>query len=50
MLESLRETPLSEVEAAWQHEIAERVAAYDRGEIKTFAAEDVFTEARHIAR
>jgi putative addiction module component (TIGR02574 family) len=50
MLESLHEAPQSEIEAAWQHEIAERVAAYDRGEAQTYAAEDVFAEARHIAR
>jgi hypothetical protein len=50
MLESLRESPLSDVEAAWEHEISERVAAYDRGEAQTYAAEDVFAEARHIAR
>ena len=28
----------------------ERVAAYDRGELKTFSAEDVFAEARRLAR
>ena len=50
LLESLLETSLSEVEAAWQHEIEERVAAYDRGEAGTHAAEDVFAEARRISR
>lgn len=50
LLESLQETPLSEVEAAWQIEIEERVAAYDRGELTTHPAEDVFAEARHISR
>lgn len=50
MLESLHESPLSEVEAAWQHEIAERVAAYERGELETVPAEDVLSEARRIAR
>ena len=49
LLESLHE-PLSEVEAAWNLEIEARVAAYDRGEMQTFAAEDVFAEARRISR
>lgn len=49
MLESLR-SPLSEIEAAWAEEIEQRVAAFDRGEIPSYAAEDVFAEARHISR
>ncbi len=49
MLESLR-SPVSEFEAAWDREIAERVAAFDRGEAQTYAAEDVFAEARRRSR
>jgi putative addiction module component (TIGR02574 family) len=49
LLESLQESPLAEVEAAWAMEIERRVAAYQRGEVETFAAEDVFAEARRIA-
>jgi len=49
LLESLHEPPLSDIEAAWEAEIERRVAAYDRGEVETFAAEDVFAEARRIA-
>lgn len=49
MLESLR-SPLSEIEAAWAEEIEQRVAAFDRGEIPSYAAEDVFAEARRISR
>jgi putative addiction module component (TIGR02574 family) len=49
LLESLHEPPLAEVEAAWSAEIERRVAAYKRGEVQTFAAEDVFAEARRIA-
>ncbi|MEE2022816.1 addiction module protein [Alkalimonas mucilaginosa] len=49
MLESLSPT-LVEVEAAWAQEIAERVAAYDKGEMPVFAAEDVFAEAKRIIR
>jgi putative addiction module component (TIGR02574 family) len=50
LLESLQETPLSEVEAAWNREIEERIAAYDRGDLQAFAAEDVFAEARRKTR
>lgn len=49
LLESLHEPPLSQVEAAWAQEIERRIAAYERGEVETFAAEDVFAEARRIA-
>jgi len=49
MLESLR-PPLSEIEAAWAEEIERRVAAFDRGEIPSYSAEDVFAEAHRISR
>lgn len=49
LLDSLHEPPLSEIEAAWDAEISRRVAAFERGEVQTFAAEDVFAEARRIA-
>jgi len=49
LLESLHDSPLAEVEAAWAKEIERRVAAYERGEVQTYAAEDVFAEARRIA-
>jgi putative addiction module component (TIGR02574 family) len=49
LLESLQEPPLSEIEAAWDAEIVRRVEAYKKGQIETYAAEDVFAEARHIA-
>ena len=42
--------PLPEIEAAWDREIAERVAAYDRGEATVYAAEDVLAEARRLGR
>ena len=50
LLESLRDAPLAEIEKAWEAEIAERVAAYDRGELPTLSAESVFAEARRLAR
>ena len=49
MLESLH-APVSEVEAAWAREIEERVAVFDRGEAQTYAADDVFAEARRRSR
>lgn len=49
MLESLH-TPIAEVEAAWAEEIERRVAAFDRGEIPSYSAEDVFAEARRRSR
>ena len=49
LLESLHEAPMAEIDAAWSAEIVQRVAAYERGEVETYAAEDVFAEARRIA-
>ena len=50
LLESLHDSALSEVETEWQREIERRVAAFDRGEVQTYLAEDVFAEARRLAR
>jgi putative addiction module component (TIGR02574 family) len=50
LLESLRGTFLSDIEAAWKREIEARVAAYDRGDLQGFPAEDVFAEAKRIVR
>lgn len=50
LLESLRDAPIAEIEKAWELEIEERIAAYDRGELPTFSAESVFAEARRLAR
>ena len=49
LLESLH-SPISDIEAAWAQEIEDRVAAFDRGEMPTYAAEDVFAEARRLSR
>lgn len=49
MLESLH-APVSEVAAAWAEEIERRVAAFDRGEIASYPAEDVFADARRLSR
>lgn len=50
LLESLQAAPLSEIEAEWQQEIESCVAAYDRGEVETFLAEEVFAEAKRVAK
>ncbi len=49
LIESLR-SPLSDIEAAWAQEIEQRVSASDRGEVPSYAAEDVFAEARRLSR
>jgi putative addiction module component (TIGR02574 family) len=49
MLESLSE-PLADIEEAWAQEIVQRVAAYDRGVIPSYPAEDVFAEPKRIRK
>lgn len=48
LLESLQEAPSAEIEAAWDREIEARIAAHERGESKTYPAEEVFAEARRL--
>jgi len=50
LLESLHEPAIAQVEAAWEVEIERRLAEYDRGEVKSIDAEDVFAKARTLAR
>ncbi|MEA2695182.1 MAG: hypothetical protein QOJ16_4569 [Acidobacteriota bacterium] len=50
LLESLQGPQVAEIEAEWEREIADRVAAYERGEAETFSAAEVFAEARQLAR
>jgi len=50
LLDSLRDAPLAEIEQAWELEIEERVAAFDRDDQPTISAESVFAEARRLAR
>jgi putative addiction module component (TIGR02574 family) len=49
LLESLHASQ-ADIEAAWMAEIELRVAAFDRGEIPAYAAEDVFAEAHQLSR
>ena len=44
MLESLH-TAINDIEVAWAEETEDRVRAFDLGEIPSYSAEDVFTEA-----
>jgi putative addiction module component (TIGR02574 family) len=50
LLESLNESPLAEVQAAWDEEAERRLAAYDRGEIQAMDGEEVLARARALAR
>ncbi|MDO8810577.1 MAG: addiction module protein [Gallionella sp.] len=50
LLESLHDSSLSKIETEWEREIEKRVAAFDRGELQTYPAEDVFAEARRMNR
>ena len=50
LLESLHESPIAEIEAAWKKEIDRRLVEYDRGETQAIDAEEVFAKARRIAR
>ncbi len=49
LLESLQSSR-SDIELAWAQEIEDRVAAFDRGDMPTYAAEDVFAEAHYLSR
>jgi putative addiction module component (TIGR02574 family) len=46
LLQSLVASPVAEIQSAWDKEVAERIAAYERGDAEVFSAESVFAEAR----
>jgi putative addiction module component (TIGR02574 family) len=50
LLESIERESHPEVQAAWEAEIADRIARYERGEAKLIAAEEVLAAARRLAR
>lgn len=50
LLESVERDADPEVRAAWEVEIADRIARYERGEAKLVPAEDVFAAARRLTR
>ena len=45
LFSSLEEAPKSDIEAAWDEEIRERLAASDRGEVEAIDAKTVFARA-----
>ena len=46
LLESLRDAPLSDVEAAWEQEIARRVAEIESGSVPLIPIAEVLAQAR----
>ena len=50
LLESVDQEADPDVQAAWETEIAGRIASYERGEAKLVSAEDVFEEARRLTQ
>ncbi len=50
LLESVERESDPEVRAAWETEIADRIAKYERGEAKLIPAEDVFAAARRLTQ
>ncbi|MBI5919388.1 MAG: addiction module protein [Nitrosomonadales bacterium] len=50
LLQSLHGSSPSEIGTKWEQEIKKRVAAFDRGELQTYPAEDVFAEARRMTQ
>jgi putative addiction module component (TIGR02574 family) len=50
LLESVEQEADTEVEAAWESEIASRIAKYERGEAKLIPAEEVFAAARRLTQ
>lgn len=50
LLESVERDSDPEVKAAWESEIASRIAKYERGEATLIPAEDVFAAARRLTK
>lgn len=48
LMESVDQESDPEVEAAWETEIASRIARYERGEAKLIPASEVFEAARRL--
>lgn len=49
LLESLQQGAPSDVQEAWDKEIARRVAAHERGEGKVYDLDEVINEAKRLA-
>jgi putative addiction module component (TIGR02574 family) len=50
LLESVERDADPDVQAAWETEIANRIAKYERGEAKLIPAEEVFAAARRLTQ
>lgn len=50
LLESVERDADPGVQAAWESEIASRIAKYERGEAKLIPAEEVFAAARRLTQ
>lgn len=50
LLESVERESDPEVQAAWEGEIASRIAKYERGEANLIPAEEVFAAARRLTQ
>lgn len=50
LLESVERDSDPEIQAAWEAEIASRIAKYERGGAKLISAEDVFAAARRLTK
>ena len=50
LLESVDQEADPEVQAAWDNEIASRIAKYERGEAKLIPAAEVFEAARRLTQ
>jgi putative addiction module component (TIGR02574 family) len=49
LLASLNQPAAGELAQAWEAEIERRLARYDRGEVQSIEAEEVFARARRLA-
>ena len=50
LLESLNEPAAAELDAAWEAEIEQCLAAYDQGAVQAVEAAEVFAKARRLAQ
>lgn len=50
LLQSVEQEADPEVQAAWEGEIASRIAKYERGEAKLIPAAEVFEAARRLTQ
>lgn len=49
LLFSVEPKPSAEIDAAWENEIARRIAQFDAGQAQTVSSDSVFTRLREVA-